>query len=126
LHIAKEFILKYNRAIVAEGEFDVLYLHSCNFPMSVGICGSAFTIFHAAVLMRYCSNVFFIYDGDDKLNASIRRTDKLFKDNKLSLHGVRFFYVRLPDGLDPDDFIKQKGRKAFIELLKQTKQKALS
>jgi len=126
LHIAKHSIIKHKKAIVVEGEFDVMYLHGQDFPMSVGVCGSSFSAFQAAMLLRYCRDIYFVFDGDDKLNQTIARIHKLHKDHNLTAFDMRFFTVKLPNGFDPDDFVKKLGRKAFIKLLKETKQKVIN
>lgn len=85
--------------------------------MTVGLCGSAFTIFQAALLGRYCSSVFFLLDGDTSGKTSLERIIKIYKTHSLSAYGLQYIPVRLPDKYDPDDYVKENGREALNELL---------
>ena len=73
LYYAKKFITKYNRVILVEGEFDVMALHSNGFPMTIGMCGSALTLFQIALLSKYCSYFYLLFDGDEAGRKSIKR-----------------------------------------------------
>ena len=122
LNFAKPDIVKSQKAIVVEGEFDVLYLHARNIRMVVGLCGSAITIFQLALLSRYCSEIFIVFDGDDKRDQSVKRVMKLYNDNCIFREsGIKVFPVNLPQGYDPDDFIKKQGREEFSNLLKKAR-----
>jgi len=122
LDIAKKYIIKYNKAIIVEGEFDVIKMHSKNIKCSVGMLGSALSIKQISLLSRYCQEIFLVFDGD---NAGKKSMEKAMQLN--IKYGLRQFYdisivpVFLPDGLDPDDFIKDKGREAFMSLLRESK-----
>ena len=117
LNVAKDAIIKTQKAIVVEGEMDVACLHSYGFNMTVGLCGSAFTIFQVALLGRYCSDVFFLLDGDNSGKVSTERILKIYKNHLLGAYGLNYIPVKLPEGYDPDDFVKKEGKEALNELL---------
>lgn len=120
LNIAKYAMLRQNKAILVEGEIDVMYLHTHGFRMTVGVCGSAFTLLQASLLARYCSRVYIVFDRD-KNNAgqkSMRRIMDMINEGKI--YGVKYIPVSLPMGYDPDDFLKQNSKEDFIELLKDS------
>ena len=118
---AKEFIIKYKKVILVEGEFDVAALHSSGFKMTVGVCGSALTVFQVAMLSRYCSNMYVMFDGDKRGKEAIRRTKKIYSKYDLVSYGINFYPVYLPGNKDPDEYIRMEGRKKLQELLKQSK-----
>jgi DNA primase len=126
MNIAKSSIMIAQKAVVVEGEFDTVCLHSHRLPMTVGLCGSAFTHFHAAILGRYCQEVFIVFDSDVNL-AGEKATERVLSmmSERLSTDrylGMTFIPVELPATLDPDDYVRDFGRDSFIELLKKSKE----
>jgi DNA primase len=83
----------------------------------VGLCGSAFTTFQVALLSRYCSTIFFLLDGDNSGKISTERILKIYKTHSLGAYGLNYIPVKLPEGYDPDDFVKKEGKEALNELL---------
>lgn len=147
LNFAKKEILRTRKAVVVEGEFDVMYSHSEGVPITVGVCGSAMTPFHANLLARYCDEVYLVFDGDAgkyKQGRYIEGSGQKAAKRALSINenlgtgsfgsladgripmalGMRFIPVYLPIGEDPDDYIKKRGTDSYINLLKDAKVKA--
>jgi len=129
LHLAKSSIIKNRRAILVEGEFDVAYLHSRGADMTVGCCGSAFSVFQASTLGRYCSEIYLVFDSDvskkpGMLGSGQRAIQRAMEMQKEILMDMKFIPVHLPLGEDPDDFVKANGIKAFSELLRESKENA--
>ena len=122
LHYAKQNILKYKKAIVVEGEMDVAVLHSNDFSITVGVCGSAFTLSQASLLARYCSEVYFLFDGDDPGKLAAERVLKLYNDNGFDAYGIKYIPVYLPPETDPDEFVITNGRDALKDLMIRAKQ----
>lgn len=122
LNSAKEKILETNKSIIVEGEFDVLTLHSFGLTIAVGICGSALSIFQIGLLSRFCSDFYFILDGDESGKKSMQKIGDIFKKYSLSDYGLKFFPVYLPKGLDPDDFVRKYGKNEFIQKMKNSKE----
>jgi len=123
LFYAKQYILKYQKAIIVEGEFDVAALHTNGFPITVGVCGSAFTLYQASILSRFCSEVYLVFDGDDAGRKAINRSMKMYYYNNLDSHKIKYIPVYLPNGYDPDDFIVNFGREEFKNIMKIEKNK---
>lgn len=117
LYNAKRSIIKSNKVILVEGEFDVLAMHTSGFTMTVGICGSALTLFQIALLSKYTSFFYLLFDGDGPGQDAIARAMKMHKEYFLRGYDIHFIPVRIPNKLDPDDFIKQKGRKEMKKIL---------
>jgi DNA primase len=122
LNNAKSDIMKYDKAILVEGEIDVCVLHSYGFFMTVGVCGSAFTLFQAALLSRYCSTVFVAFDGDVSGKKSIQRTMNLYKKYKFAAYQMKYIPVFLPKDKDPDEYIRENGKQGFANLLKKSRE----
>ena len=124
LNIAKSYIMKYDKAILVEGEIDVCVLHSSGFPMTIGVCGSAFSLFQAALLSRYCSTVFIAFDGDASGKKSLERTINLYKKYNFIAYEMKYIPVYLPKNKDPDEYVKECGKKEFSNLLKKSREES--
>jgi DNA primase len=124
LNFAKYDITKHNRSIVVEGEYDAIYLHSKGFTMSVAICGSSFSVLQSSLLTRYCTEVFFVFDGDEAGYHAEQRVKKIYRDNHFSSYGITYFYAKLPAGKDPDDFVKENGVDELKNILKKSRESA--
>jgi len=134
LHRAKPYIVKYDKAIVVEGEFDVAFLYAHGFKMTVGCLGGAFGVIQASLLARYCSEIFFVFDGDEGGYETTERAMKKAKESGLTSYlktdliakvDTKFIPVKLPDGYDPDDYLKKHGDKQFIKILQEAREAAM-
>lgn len=127
LHLAKRHIIKYRKAILVEGEFDVACLHSQGIKMTIGLCGSALSSFQASMILRYCSIIYLLFDPDRGGRSATQRAMNLYKlisPMVSSSNPIMFVPVILPDGLDPDDFVKQHGKKALADLMKKSQEES--
>lgn len=112
LNSSFENILRDGYAILVEGYFGVMQLFSKGIKNVVASCGTSLTDGQAELLSRYTDYVYICYDGDAAGKIStLRAVGKLLKA------GLRSFIVSLPDGSDPDDYVKTYGVKAFEKLL---------
>jgi len=124
LNFAKKNMLKRNKVILVEGEFDTASLHSFGFDFTIGVCGSAFSLVQAVSIARYCSNVYLLFDGDSAGRHAIDNAMKMCDEygfDKRSSPAFNFIPVYLPDGIDPEDYVKSEGPNGMIELLKKAK-----
>jgi len=121
LPYAKKFIVKYKKAIIVEGEFDVASLHSNGFFITVGTCGSALTLSQIVLITRYCSEVYLLFDGDNAGRESIKKAMKLYDKHNFKLYDITFVPAFLPKDIDPDKFVKERGRIELMDLLKRSK-----
>ncbi len=119
LYQAIDFIIKYNKVIIVEGEFDVAYFHSKGIKNTVGLCGSAFTFFQSMLLSRYCSEVYLVFDGDEAGKRATRKTLKMYEEYYMGAYGLKYIPIYLPDLKDPDEYLKEIGNNKFKEVLKQ-------
>ena len=101
---AKQNVRRDERVLVVEGYFDVLRLVSAGIESVVAPLGTALAEAQAALLTRYTSNAFLLYDSDEAgLRATFRSGLELLR------HGMSVRVVTLPDGEDPDTFVRQHG-----------------
>lgn len=98
--------------IMVEGYMDTISLVQAGIENVVASMGTALTQFQAKRLKNYCDTVYICYDGDSAGQSATLRGLDILKNA-----GLKVLVVSLPDGLDPDDVIKQRGRDAFNRLL---------
>jgi DNA primase len=108
LNWAKNEIRKDDRAIVVEGYFDAIRIRAAGIHSVVAPLGTALTSDQAALLRRLTKNVFLLYDSDKAgLKATFRSGDELLAQ------GMSVRVVTLPEGEDPDTFVRAKGAPAL-------------
>ncbi|HEV7718286.1 MAG TPA: DNA primase [Arsenicitalea sp.] len=103
------------QVIVVEGYLDVVAAVMAGFEGAVAPLGTALTEEHVALLWRMSENPVLCFDGDSAgLRAAERAANIVLP---LLKPGQTVRIATLPEGLDPDDLIKQQGRDAFAEVL---------
>ncbi len=113
LHVAKHAMRKAERAILVEGQFDVLRLTLAGFEEIVAPLGTGLSEDQAALLQRHTPHVILLYDSDDAgLRATFRAGDELLR------HKLRVSVATLPEGEDPDTLVRQGGAPALEGILK--------
>jgi DNA primase len=114
LHVAKHAMRKAERAILVEGQFDVLRLTLAGFEEVVAPLGTGLSEDQGALLQRHAPHVILLYDSDDAgLRATFRAGDELLR------HKLRVSVATLPEGEDPDTLVRQGGAAALEGILKQ-------
>ncbi len=116
---AKECRAETNEVIIVEGYMDVVSVYSSGIKNVIANSGTALTDRQIKIIWNFFSNPIICLDGDQSgQNAALRIAEKLFplinEDNKI-------FFSVLPDGNDPDDFIKTNGKEKFLSFLKHKK-----
>lgn len=103
---AKDAIRKSGRALFVEGYADVISLHDAGVKSAIATSGTAMSREHAELITRYCSRVVLIFDSDRAGAAATERgIDVLLRQ------GLDVSVLRLPDGEDPDTFVRRYGGK---------------
>ena len=93
------------RLLVVEGYLDVIRLSLGGIAEVVAPLGTALTDEQAALIVRYAPEVFLLYDSDEAgLKATFRSGLELLR------HGAAVRVVSLPEGEDPDTFVREQGR----------------
>jgi DNA primase len=113
LHLAKNDVRREDRVLVVEGYFDVVRLMAAGVTTVVAAMGTALTDAQAGMLRKLTKNVFLLYDSDKPgLKATFRSGDELLRQ------GVSVRVVTLPEGEDPDTFVKAHGAAALVARLR--------
>ncbi len=113
---ARKSVLEMSEVIVAEGYMDVIALHAAGCPNAVAPLGTALTERQMLLLWRLQSEPTLCFDGDDAgLKAAYRSIDMLLSGLE---PGRSAKFALMPEGLDPDDLIKQEGPQAVRDVLK--------
>lgn len=107
-HLARPSIRKYQQAILFEGFADCIAADRAGVDNGVATMGTSLTADHIALLRRNTSTVTICYDWD---NAGIEAAYRAA--NMLAEAGSQVRIAMLPDGLDPDDYIRTFGEEKF-------------
>ncbi len=110
LNLAKKEAGKDKRIIVVEGYMDVISLQQYDIKNVVASLGTALTKSQGELLKRYSDEIIIAYDSDVAgQKATLRGLDVLGE------LGCKVRVVRLIEAKDPDDFIREKGKEAFLK-----------
>lgn len=101
-----------NNIIVVEGYMDVISLHQSGIINTVASLGTALTESQARLLKKYAEDVIISYDADSAGQAATVRGLGI-----LTEAGCSVKVLTVPEGKDPDEFVKNKGRDAFQRLI---------
>jgi DNA primase len=113
LQIAKEAIKEDDLVAVVEGYLDFILPYQEGLQNIVASLGTALTIQQARLLKRYSHNVVMLYDADLAGELATLRSLDIFIEE-----GMNVRVVCLPEGLDPDSFVRKKGILALKEKIK--------
>lgn len=108
LHTAKQAMRRVSRAIVVEGYLDAIRLALAGIEEVVAPLGTALTEEQAQLLVRYATEVFLLYDSDEAGQKATFRSGLELLRVKATVR-----VVSLPDGEDPDSFVRDRGRAAM-------------
>ena len=98
--------------IIVEGYMDTISLYQAGFKNVVASMGTSLTQDQARILKRYTDSVLISYDGDAAGQKANMRGLEILRNEGLNVR-----VVPLPDGLDPDDVIKQRGAEGYQKCL---------
>ena len=99
--------------ILVEGYMDLLQLVNAGINNCLAISGTAFTEGHSNILKRFTKNIYIAFDGDDAGKKAALKCGYILSENSLEPR-----IITPPDGLDPDDWVKQDKGKSFREAIK--------
>ncbi len=116
LHLSKQAVTREDCIVIVEGYMDFVS------PMAAGVdhvaasLGTALTADQIRLVRRYTQNVILLYDADPAgENAMNRSLDLLVEE------GMHTRVARLPQGEDPDSFVRRFGAEAFRERVREAK-----
>ncbi|MBQ5696617.1 MAG: DNA primase [Clostridium sp.] len=110
------FALKHNISeryfIIVEGYMDLISLHQYGITNVVASLGTALTINQARLLKRYADKVVISYDADIAGQMATLRGLEV-----LRTAGFDVRVLNIPQGKDPDEYVRSNGRDAFLKLV---------
>lgn len=108
LYFSKDAVQAKKSALMVEGYFDMILPFQAGHTNIVASLGTALTENQARLLRRYAEEVVLFYDPDTAgRSAVVRALPILLKENFVVRVGI------LPEGLDPDKYIRERGAEAF-------------
>ena len=113
INAAKGLRDKTEKVYMVEGYMDVINLHKFGIENVVANLGTAVTERQIDLIWRFFKNLIICLDGDvSGRKAALRVAEKLFP---LMKPDFNIYFLTLPENLDPDAYINQKGKESFIK-----------
>lgn len=109
------FVIKNNKSrtvIIVEGYMDCISLHQYGFVNVVASLGTALTINQAKLLKKYVDTVIISFDADFAGQSATLRGLEILRSEGFDLR-----VLLVPQGKDPDEYIKNSGKQAFQKLV---------
>ena len=100
------------RMILVEGNMDVITLHQAGFTNVVAPLGTSFTTEQANLISRYTKEIVLMLDADAAGQKALMRASQMLENTGISVR-----VVVIPDGKDPDEYVKKNGAERFKALL---------
>ena len=108
-HIAKEHLKKNDSVIIMEGQMDVIRASTIGVNNCIATMGTALTRDHKSIIKNMTNNVILCFDGDSAGEKATISAIKLLEDT-----GIDIKIVRLPNDMDPDEYIIKEGKDSFL------------
>ncbi len=114
---AKDLRSKTNEVLIVEGYMDVVSVYATGMNNVIANSGTALTERQINLIWKFFANPIICLDGDESgQKAALRIAEKLFsfinEKNKI-------YFSIMPEGIDPDDFVKKNGKEGLTNLLKE-------
>ena len=108
-HIAKEHLKKNDSVIIMEGQMDVIRASTIGVNNCIATMGTALTRDHKSIIKNMTNNVILCFDGDSAGEKATISAIELLEDT-----GIDIKIVRLPNDMDPDEYIIKEGKDSFL------------
>src|SRR5579864_6261114 len=115
LDLAKEWVRKFDYAILVEGQMDCISVYAAGFHNVIASSGTAFSELQAKLLGRFSKNVVVNFDPDTAGAKATERTLGLLVEEEFQIK-----VLTLEQGFDPDLYIRRKGKDAYAAALKNS------
>ena len=109
---ARDSVVREKRAVLMEGYLDVARAIEQEVSEAVATCGTALTGSHARLLKRFAETAVLNFDQDEAGQKAARKSLEVLLEE-----GVRVRIVELPEGHDPDTYLKAEGAVAYRKRL---------
>jgi DNA primase len=112
VNLAKEELRKKGYTIIVEGYLDAIVCHQYGFRNTVAPLGTALTPRQLQKLKLLCKRAVLVFDGDDAGISAARRSLAILCENDFKAK-----VLLLPEGEDPDSFLRKNGNRPFQKML---------
>ena len=121
LNFAKQ--AKSKQLIIVEGYMDAIAMHQAGITNTVAALGTAFTDSQLQLASKYAEEVVFFFDSDNAgKNAALRASQMMLSYlRRMTGIKIRIRIAAVPNGKDPDEYIKNDGVEAFKAVVKSAK-----
>jgi DNA primase len=116
LDVTKGAIKKHNYCVLVEGYFDLAQVWQAGVQPVVASSGTALTVTQGRLLKRFAQKIVLSFDPDAAGQGAAARSSEL-----LVAEGFQVNVALLPQGSDPDTFIRNESGRAYIERLKSSR-----
>ncbi len=107
-----KFVRSEDQVLVVEGYMDLVSLYQAGIRNAVAPMGTALTFDQGRILGRMTKNVIVLFDGDEAGQRAAERSLPILLNADVHPKGMI-----LPEGMDPDDFVKSQGAEALTNLI---------
>lgn len=114
LHLAKEWIRKFDHVILVEGQMDCISVYNAGFQNVIASSGTAFTEFQVKLLKRFTSKIVVNFDPDTAGAAAAERSLGMLVGEDFEIK-----VMTLEQGFDPDLYVRKKGRDAYAQAVRK-------
>ena len=112
LHLAGKAARDKGSLVIMEGYMDVVTAHSMGITNAVASLGTNLTREQGYLLLNHSKDIVLAYDADEAgMKAALRSLEML---QEIGCHAR---IVRIPEGKDPDDFLRSRGAEAWEGLI---------
>jgi len=111
---------KERKIIVLEGYMDVVIPHQFGISGAVASLGTSFTHNHAKLIARYADSVTLLFDADDAGRTATQRALEILVED-----GIQCSVSSLPEGVDADEYLNEKGKEEFLKLVEKSSKSAI-
>lgn len=112
INLSKEEIRKKGYTIIVEGYLDAIVCHQYGFRNTVAPLGTALTSRQLQRLKLLCKRAVLVFDGDEAGISAARRSLAILCENDFKAK-----VILLPEGEDPDSFLRKNGSRPFQKML---------
>ena len=112
-HIAKEYLKKNDSIIIMEGQMDVIRASTIGINNCIATMGTALTKDHKNIIKNMTNNIVLCFDGDEAGEKATVHAIELLEDTNIDIK-----VIRLPNNMDPDEYILREGKDSFLAQIK--------
>lgn len=117
LNLALPDIKASNQVVIVEGYMDAISLHAAGLKNVVASMGTAFAAEQARLLQKLQPQVIFCYDSDAAGRRASVRAVSVAREA-----GLKVKVALVPQGKDPDEYVRSQGLEAYKKVLEQAKE----